>query len=171
MVTNAIARTRISATAIAATARIIASVEIQTSRRSSPVGCRPARSRSIVGASEGATNMPLMRRRSLFKLRSMGAHGNDHADPFDARGYVRTRTTVPYGAVALWSSPRSAISETPLIRAQFAQQKYWPRASTPWPLIATLHCAQRGAGAWVARAGEASGGGGPPSEGADGGAY
>ena len=44
----------------------------------------------------------------------------------------------------------------PDCRAQYAQQKYWPRASMPWPMIGTLQWLQRGASMWIAHANESN---------------
>ena len=54
------------------------------------------------------------------------------------------------GGAAPLSGARSLTSSMPTWRAQCAQQKYCPRASSPWPMIGTLQWKQRGASTWIA---------------------
>src|SRR5947207_2976554 len=50
----------------------------------------------------------------------------------------------------LWPHARSGMPVTPDSAAQWAQQKHWSFASTPWPTIRQPQWAQRGAKAWMA---------------------
>jgi hypothetical protein len=59
------------------------------------------------------------------------------------------------GSVPAWSARASALLE-PASRAQCAQQKKTPSASTPWPITLQPQCSHTGAILWMAHSNESN---------------